>query len=190
MREFISTLRDIVHHRPVRRVRRELRTALPPDAMVVVVGEDHSDLLELGGWQARCFPPTEGRGNGALCYMSEIFRKVLAACLDWSTMALRRVDNYQVLAAKLGAVAPFPQLSSKVVSLDLPVCLKKRDQVRQTLFDYEIRPSIHWQEQGIVPGRFWHSHELVAGMLSLQCYQRYGIDKMQRMAQTFRREAR
>lgn len=136
------------------------------------------------------FPPTEGRGNGALCYMSEIFRIVLAACLDWSTMALRRVDNYRVLAAKLGAVAPFPQLSSKVFSLDLPVCLMKRDQVRQTLFDYEIRASIHWQEQGIVPGRFWHSHELVAGVPTIQCDQRYGIDKMQRVAQTFRREAR
>jgi dTDP-4-amino-4,6-dideoxygalactose transaminase len=122
--------------------------------------------------------------------MSEISKTILTSGFDWSAMVQQRVRNYEVLAAKLSRVAVFPNLFSNVVPLGFPIRVKNRTQVRQTLFDHEIYPPIHWPIEGLVPEKFRHSHHLASEIITLPCDQRYNSEDMERMAQLVLREVK
>lgn len=114
--------------------------------------------------------------------MSELSRRVLTHCGDYSDVAKKRVDNYHVLAAKLSRLALFPTLNENVVPLGFPIRVPDRDRVRQALFDHEIYPAIHWPIEGMVPKKFANSHQLASEIMTLPCDQRYDTNDMALMA--------
>jgi len=118
--------------------------------------------------------------------MSELSEMLLKHTFDFSTIAQRRIENYQLLADSLSNLALFPTLPNKVVPLGFPIRVKKRDSVRESLFDNEIYPPVHWPIQGIVPKRYKDSHRLSAKIMTLPCDQRYNIRDMERIAQVVR----
>jgi len=115
--------------------------------------------------------------------MSELTRCLLEHGFDYETIARQRIDNYRALAERLGSLAIFPMLSSCTVPLGFPIRVSDRDKVRQTLFDHEIYPPVHWPIKNVVPEKFAESHRLAADILTLPCDQRYDTDDMERMAQ-------
>ena len=120
--------------------------------------------------------------------MSELSRALLTHSFDYSAIARQRVANYRVLADMLWEIAVFPDLPSGTVPLGFPIRVKDRDHVRQTLFDHEIYPPVHWPIKNVVPSDFVDSHRLAAEIMTLPCDQRYGEDDMARMASTLLRE--
>lgn len=129
------------------------------------------------------FQKTETESPIGSYAMSDLSRMLLLKNFDYSTIAQRRVRNYQFLASALSDSALFPDLSPEVVPLGFPIRVKNRDRVRRALFDREIYPPVHWPIQGIVPENFRDSHRLAADIMTLPCDQRYTQSDMERMAQ-------
>jgi dTDP-4-amino-4,6-dideoxygalactose transaminase len=132
------------------------------------------------------FQKTESESPIGPYAMSELSRTLLLNSFDYSTIAQRRLDNYQVLASELGNLALFPNLPAHVVPLGFPIRVKNRDRLRQALFDHEVYPPVHWPIQGAVPEEFGDSHRLAAEIMTLPCDQRYDGSDMQRMARLVR----
>ena len=135
------------------------------------------------------FQEADAEGPIGRYAMSELSKKLLMHSFDYSTVAQKRIDNYQVLADKLGEFAVFPNLSTGVVPLGCPIRLKNRDHCKQILFDHEIYPPVHWPIQGIVPEEFTDSHRLAAEIMTLPCDQRYDRSDMKRMTKLVLKEA-
>jgi dTDP-4-amino-4,6-dideoxygalactose transaminase len=115
--------------------------------------------------------------------MSDLSRNLLRCGFDYPEIAKRRIQNYQALLGDLEPSALFPDLPRGIVPLGFPIRVKNRDQLRQTLFTYQIYPPVHWPIKGIVPAAFHESHALAAEIMTLPCDQRYDIHDMKRMAQ-------
>lgn len=115
--------------------------------------------------------------------MSELSRMLLMHGFDYPAIAQRRVENYKLLADKLGDSALFPSLSPGVVPLGFPIRVQNRDRIRRMLFAHEIYPPLHWPIQGLVPQEFKDSHQLSAEIMTLPCDQRYSTREMNAMAQ-------
>jgi len=128
------------------------------------------------------FQKTEPNAPIGLFAMSELSRLLLLNGFDYSTIAQKRVDNYQCLAQKLGCIALFPQLPAEAIPLGFPIRTEDRDKVRQALFAHEIYPPIHWAMQGVTPEAYRDSHRLSRDIMTLPCDQRYDVDDMDRMA--------
>lgn len=127
------------------------------------------------------FQETEDEGPIGPYAMSEFSRVLLQHGFDYSMIAEKRVENYELLANELREFALFPSLPSGVVPLGFPIRVKDRDRVRQVLFSHEIYPPVHWPIQGVVPEEFSDSHKLASEIMTLPCDQRYGEDDMMRM---------
>jgi dTDP-4-amino-4,6-dideoxygalactose transaminase len=115
--------------------------------------------------------------------MSELSRTLLQNSFDYVQIAHKRMDNYRILADRLGSLAVFPSLSDQTVPIGFPIHVSQRDKVRQTLFAHEIYPPVHWVIQGAVPDEYRASHRLASEIMTLPCDQRYDEDDMNRMAQ-------
>lgn len=115
--------------------------------------------------------------------MSELSQVLLKHCFNYSKIAQRRVENYQVLSKLLSNFTIFPNLSPKVVPLGFPMRVKCRDKVRQKLFEHQIYPPVHWPIPKKVPMDFKESHQLADEIMTLPCDQRYNTADMERMAQ-------
>jgi dTDP-4-amino-4,6-dideoxygalactose transaminase len=117
--------------------------------------------------------------------MSHLTRDIFSGYIDYDIHAQKRLDNYRFLLEKLGKYAVFPRLEPDVVPLGFPVCVDRRDHIRQALFSAEIYPPVHWEIDGIVPPDFEESHRLSHDIMTLPCDQRYSIEDMSRMARIF-----
>jgi dTDP-4-amino-4,6-dideoxygalactose transaminase len=115
--------------------------------------------------------------------MSELSRRLLAHSFDYSAIARRRLENYQVLASHLSQIALKPTLLEGVVPLGFPIVLRERDKIRQALFEHEIYPPVHWPIAGIVPAKFQDSHRLAADLMTIPCDQRYEKEEMEWVSQ-------
>jgi dTDP-4-amino-4,6-dideoxygalactose transaminase len=130
-----------------------------------------------------------GRLIGAYA-MSELSWTLLRHSFDYLAIAQRRVANYRLLLNKLGDIALFTHLPENVVPLGFPLRVRRRDSLRQILFDNQIYPPVHWPTQGIVPQEFSESHKLADEIMTLPCDQRYGGEDMERMASIILKELR
>jgi dTDP-4-amino-4,6-dideoxygalactose transaminase len=124
--------------------------------------------------------PTEPRS------MSELSSLLLDHAMDYQGIAEFRRRNFRWLAAALPDFALFHELSVDAVPLGFPVRLCERDRVRQSLFDREIYPPVHWPIQDIVPAEFQSSHRLAQEIMTLPCDQRYSLEDMKRLGQVFK----
>jgi hypothetical protein len=115
--------------------------------------------------------------------MSELSRTLLYNSFDYAQIAQKRIDNYRILADRLGSLALFPCLSDQTVPIGFPIRVRQRDKVRQALFAHEIYPPVHWVIQGAVPEEYSASHKLASEIMTLPCDQRYDQHDMNRMAQ-------
>jgi dTDP-4-amino-4,6-dideoxygalactose transaminase len=115
---------------------------------------------------------------------------LLMHSLDYPAVAQRRIENYQILADKMNNLALFPKLPSYTVPLGFPICVERRDEVRQILFDHKIYPSVHWPIRSIVPEEFKDSHKLASEIMTLPCDQRYNSDDMCRIAELILEEVK
>jgi hypothetical protein len=122
--------------------------------------------------------------------MSELTRFLLYHSFNYEAIVQQRVNNYRLLADRLGEVAIFPELARDTVPLGFPIRVKNRDRVRQRLFEHEIYPPVHWAIQGIVPEQFTDSHRLAAEIMTLPCDQRYDNNEMEWMARLVLKELR
>jgi hypothetical protein len=122
--------------------------------------------------------------------MSELSWTLLRYSFDYLAIAQRRVANYRLLLNKLGDIALFTHLPENVVPLGFPLRVRRRDSLRQILFDNQIYPPVHWPTQGIVPQEFSESHKLADEIMTLPCDQRYGGEDMERMASIILKEVR
>jgi hypothetical protein len=129
------------------------------------------------------FQKTEPNSPIGLFAMSELSRVLLQNSFDYSTIAQRRMDNYQALAARLNSLALFPHLPAEVVPLGFPIRTKERDKVRQALFAHDIYPPVHWAIQGVIPIEYDESQKLASEIMTLPCDQRYDSNDMDRMVQ-------
>lgn len=118
--------------------------------------------------------------------MSELSRMLLLRGFDYAQIIRRRVRNYQLLADLLGGIALFPELPPGVVPLGFPIRVRRRDDVRQALFEHQIYPPVHWSVEKIVPDCFADSHRLSAEIMTLPCDQRYDDGDMEGMARLVR----
>lgn len=128
------------------------------------------------------FQETEAEAPVGPYAMSELSRLLLKKGVSYPTVAQRRVDNYRTLEKALASLALFPSLPAGVVPLGFPIRVKKRDALRQKLFDQQIYPPVHWSLQGLVPREFERSHLLSAEIMTLPCDQRYDEADMNRIA--------
>jgi hypothetical protein len=115
--------------------------------------------------------------------MSELSKMLLMNAFDYSAIARRRIDNYEILADKMSDLALFPDLSSNTVPLGFPIHVEGRDNLRRVLFDHKIYPPVHWPIQGIVPEEFEDSHKLASEIMTLPCDQRYDSSDMYRITE-------
>lgn len=127
------------------------------------------------------FQETEDEAPIGPYAMSELSWMLLQHSFDYSMIAHKRVENYQLLANKLNHLALFPSLPPEVVPLGFPIRVKNRDRVRHALFDRKIYAPVHWSIEGIVPGKFKDSHRLAGDIMTLPCDQRYDSRDMKRM---------
>ncbi len=116
------------------------------------------------------------------CAMSQLSRLLLLQGFGYKRIARQRIDNYRLLADRLGDLALFPDLPEGVVPLGFPVRLRDRDRVRQICFDQGIYPPLHWPIRGVVPDTFCDSHQLSMEIMTIPCDQRYGHKDMERVA--------
>jgi hypothetical protein len=114
--------------------------------------------------------------------MSELSHILLKFAFDYEKIALRRIENYNILRSKLKALAIYPEIPQNVVPLGFPVKLDDRDTVQEYLFKKNIFPPIHWQINGVVPEEFSESHQLASHIMTLPCDHRYDIDDMEYLA--------
>lgn len=134
------------------------------------------------------FQETENECPVGRFAMSELSKALLMNSFDYSTIAERRIENYQFLMDELGDLSLFPKLFPGVVPMGFPIHVKNRDQVRRMLFDHGIYPPVHWPIQGIVPEGFRESHKLADEIMTLPCDQRYSNRDMSRMTQLVLKE--
>lgn len=120
--------------------------------------------------------------------MSEFSHTLLLHNFDFAKVSRQRITNFQALASELSDIALFSNLPHGIVPLGFPICTKKRDQIRQSLFAHEIYPPIHWVIQNIVPTCFSDNHRLSAEIMTLPCDQRYGVADMERMSHLVKKE--
>ena len=132
------------------------------------------------------FQETNAEGPIGNYTISELSKMMLMHSFDYSKIAQKRIDNYQVLSEKLNGLALFPNLPLGVVPLGFPVRMKNRDRLRRALFNHQIYPPVHWPLQGVVPEEFRDSHKLVNEIMTLPCDQRYGNKDMEWMAEVIR----
>lgn len=121
--------------------------------------------------------------------MSELSKLLLQRHFDYSSIAQRRRNNYEILLERLDQFALLAYLPPGIVPLGFPVRVRNRERVRQYLFEHEIYPPIHWPIKECVPDRFHDSHQLSDEILTLICDQRYGRDDMVRTTVLFRQIA-
>jgi hypothetical protein len=120
--------------------------------------------------------------------MSEFSHTLLLHNFDFEHVAQQRIVNFHALASELSDIALFSNLPPGVVPSGFPICTKKRDKIRQALFEHEIYPPIHWVIQNVVPKCFPDNHRLSAEILTLPCDQRYGVADMERMSHLVKKE--
>jgi hypothetical protein len=164
----------------------EVTLDIPPmqwwlDAFAASLLRRESDIY--GGAQPwfDLFQKTENTSPIGGFAMSELSKALLLSNFDYSTIAMRRVENYRYLTGKLGFYALFPNLPERTVPLGFPIRTQKRDEIRQTLFTHEIYPPVHWPIQGLVPAEYSDSHKLAQEIMTLPCDQRYSESDMERM---------
>ena len=121
--------------------------------------------------------------------MSDLTRRLLGT-IDYTEIATRRRENYDVLLTHLPEFALLPDLEPGVVPLGFPVRVSNRADILEHLYSHDIFPPVHWRIDGVVPTRFAASHMLAKEILTLPCDQRYDVDTMLRMARLFREKGR
>ena len=126
------------------------------------------------------FLETEAAGPSEPRRMSELSQLLLER-LDWAEISRARRGNYQFLASELGRLALFPDLPPETVPLGFPIRVRDRDWLRQTLFDAQIYPPVHWQIGRVVPDDFKASHALAGEIMTIPCDQRYGREDLERV---------
>lgn len=149
-------------------LRREFDDGLPTQEQWFKLSQDTEDTMPCGPYA-----------------MSQLSQTIMKHSVDYSVIAVRRMDNYRVLLEKLADYAVFPQIENEVVPLGFPVRVTNRDAIRQNLFDHRIYPPIHWDIDGSVPPQYEDSHRLARHIMTLPCDQRYGREDMERMADVF-----
>jgi hypothetical protein len=118
--------------------------------------------------------------------MSDLSRALLTAAFDYRAISRRRVENYQVLADGLSAIALHPLLGPGIVPLGFPVRVANRDEVLKLLYANDIFPPVHWPFQGALPDRFTESYRLLGDIMMLPCDQRYDREGMVRLTSLVR----
>jgi dTDP-4-amino-4,6-dideoxygalactose transaminase len=120
--------------------------------------------------------------------MSPLAKTLLLHGFSYSTIAQRRIDNYGLLADRLGGIALFPTLPPGAVPLGFPIRVADRDWIRHKLFERETYPPVHWPVPDLVPQEFKESRRLSYQIMTLPCDQRYGAGEMSDMAEIVLRE--
>ena len=136
------------------------------------------------------FQETDTNGPIGDYAISELSKVLLMNSFDYPTIAERRIENYQVLLERLKDIALIADISSKIVPLGFPIHLEMRDKLRQTLFEHEIYPPVHWHINGLVPIKYSDSHRLASKIMTLPCDQRYDSEDMERIADIVLQELR
>lgn len=168
----------------------DISLEMPPTAwwlkalQTVILRREFDDGLPVREW-FRLFRETEDAAPTEPYAMSQFSRTILEYSVDYSLIAQKRIDNYYTLLERLAVYALFPRIEKDVVPLGFPVHVANRDAVRQTLFDHEIYPPVHWEIQNIVPPEYEESHRLSQQIMTLPCDQRYGPEDMERIADVF-----
>ncbi len=119
--------------------------------------------------------------------MSELSEVLLKNGFDYSAIAEARRANYECLAQSLSDFAIFKNLDEDTVPMGFPIRLKQRDVARQTLFEHDIYPPIHWQIGDCVPPQFADSHRLSADIMTVPCDQRLSLEDTMRIADLVRK---
>ncbi len=117
--------------------------------------------------------------------MSQLSQIIMESAVDYNLIAARRTANYRKLLERLEDYALFPQIETGIIPLGFPVRVKNREPLRQTLFEHQIYPPIHWGIDGVVPSEYRDSHRLASHILTLPCDQRYDTEDMERMTKVF-----
>lgn len=110
--------------------------------------------------------------------MSDLSKSLLLNCFDYSQIAQQRIENYSMLLHGLKHIALFDDLPKGTVPIGFPVRHKQRDCIRESLFQKQIYPPVHWAIEGLVPEKFCESHRLADDIMTLLCDQRYFIAEM------------
>ena len=121
--------------------------------------------------------------------MSEMTHRLLTHGIDFDAIATRRRDNFRALLKYLADVAIFQDLPDGVVPLGFPIRVRQRDAIRQSLFERNIYPPVHWPLKTsacIVSGSYKASHRLADEIMTLPCDQRYDAGEMERMSSALR----
>lgn len=113
--------------------------------------------------------------------MSNLSKKLLLTCFDYSQIAQRRIENHSMLFRELKHIALFDGLPKGTVPLGFPIRHKQRDHIRESLFKAQIYPPVHWTIKGTVPEEFCESHRLADDIMTLLCDQRYSITEARKM---------
>jgi dTDP-4-amino-4,6-dideoxygalactose transaminase len=120
--------------------------------------------------------------------MSPLAKTLLLHGFSYPAIAQRRIDNYGLLADRLGGIALSPTLPPGAVPLGFPIRVADRDRIRHKLFEREIYPPVHWPVPDLVPQEFEDSHRLSTQIMTLPCDQRYASSEMNEMAEIVLRE--
>ena len=124
------------------------------------------------------FQECESANSHGYFAMSDLSKKLLLNCFDYSQITRRRIENYSMLLRGLKHIALFDGLPKGTVPLGFPVRHKQRDHIRETLFKEQIYPPVHWTIKGTVPEKFCESHSLANDIMTLLCDQRYSLNDM------------
>ena len=119
--------------------------------------------------------------------MSELSEMLLESAFDYPAIAQARRANYAYLAESFAEHALINRLYENTVPLGFPIRLKKRDEVRQFLFDHGVYPPVHWQIIECVPTQFVESPRLSAHIMTIPCNQRLSRDDVIRTSDLLHR---
>ena len=119
--------------------------------------------------------------------VSSLSIAILETAIDWESVSKKRRENYLILLDDLREYALYKDLPDDVVPLGFPISVKNRDELRQTLFENNIYPPIHWELSNSVPEQFAESHQLSKEIMTLICDHRYDEKDMKRIIDIVRK---
>lgn len=122
--------------------------------------------------------------------LPEIALEIIAG-LDWNDIADRRRANWICLHDLLNGQVEslFTTLPDSVVPLGYVICVQERERLRERLAAHRIFCPVHWTLPDEVDSdKFSEAASLSETCLTLPIDQRYGVDDMERLAETLNSE--
>lgn len=110
--------------------------------------------------------------------MSKASRWIFHKMIDFESIRIRRMRNFEVLQEALRGFLPPTPFAEDAVPLGFPIVVSNRQELLPELYASGIFPPVHWPLRHFLPEAFHDSHRLSDAILTLPCDHRYSMEQM------------